>query len=263
MTEDVFRYETAPERRQWIVETLNAQGFISVAELVGRLGVSDMTVRRDLRKLEEAGDVRVVRGGVHLPAADGRRGSFAGRASANAEAKRAVALSAGQLIAEDDAIALDAGTTVGGLTDALPEGFAGSVVTHSVPVIQELLVRGEPRVIGLGGDLYPVSKAFVGPMTVDAASRVRVRTFFLGAAALDARGVYVDSDVERPTKHALMEVADRVVLLADASKFTTSAPVRLCDFADIDVLVTDAEPPPDVHAALAEHAVTLRVAPSD
>jgi hypothetical protein len=78
------------------------------------------------------------------------------------------------------------------------------------------------HVIGLGGDLLVESQAFVGPMTVDATSRVRVRTCFLGAAAADERGVYVATDIERPTKQALMDIADEVILLADHAKFGTS-----------------------------------------
>jgi hypothetical protein len=82
------------------------------------------------------------------------------------------------------------------------DDFLGSVVTHSVPVIQLMLNRGSGRVVGLGGDVLPESQAFVGPMTVDAAAGLRVRTLFLGAAAVDDRGVYVATDIERPTKQA-------------------------------------------------------------
>ncbi|MBB5157664.1 DeoR/GlpR family DNA-binding transcription regulator [Saccharopolyspora phatthalungensis] len=241
MTDDVFRYDTAPARRRWIVETLREQRFVSIADLAGRLGVSDMTIRRDLRKLEDRGEVSVVRGGVHLPPED--TVGFSGRAQANALAKQRIATAATDLIGPQDTIALDAGTTVCALTETLPASFTGSVVTHSIPVIQHFLAQGGTRVVGLGGDLYPVSEAFVGPMTVDAAARLRVRTFFLGAAAVDDRGVYVASDIERPTKLALMDIADQVVLLVDETKFAMSAPVLLCSLDRLDALITDRQPP--------------------
>lgn len=250
MTEEVFRYEAAPERRRTIVTTVRDQGFVSIAELVRLLGVSDMTIRRDLRRLRQDGEVQVVRGGVHLPSDARQAPEYSGRAGANSQAKEAVAAVAVSLVGSHDTIALDAGTTVCALARALPETYAGSVVTHSVPAIEHLLGQVRTPVVGLGGDLYRPSEAFVGPATVEAASRLRVRTFFLGAAAVDARGVYVSSDIERPTKQALMDIADRVVLLVDGSKFTTSAPVKLCPLTDIDTVVVDTRPPADACAAL-------------
>lgn len=262
MTErQLLRYETAPARRNRILAVAHSKGFASVVDLARELGVSDMTVRRDLRKLHERGEVNMVRGGVHVPPdgkAEGR--PFAGRARTNHEAKACIARAASALIANTDTIALDAGTTTCALSTALPENFTGSVVTHSVPVLQNCLAAGEDRVVGLGGDLYPASEAFTGPMTVDMASRLRVRTFFLGAAAVDARGVYVASDIERPTKQALMEIADQVILLVDSSKFTGSAPVLLCRLDRLSAIVTEHPPTRELAEQLATRDVRLLVA---
>lgn len=256
VTEEVLRYDTAPARRRRILEAVRSSGFVSVVELASRLGVSDMTIRRDLRKLQQQGEVTIVRGGVHLRPDPG----FERRSHANALAKQRVADAACQLIADTDTIAIDAGTTTCALADSLPETFSGSVVTHSIPVLQHFVANATTPVVGLGGDLYPPSKAFVGPMTVDAALYLRVRTFFLGAAAADERGLYVASDIERPTKHALMEIADQVVLLADHTKFSKSAPVLLCRLDQLTAVVTDQQPPEPVCARLAEHNVRLLVA---
>jgi DeoR/GlpR family transcriptional regulator of sugar metabolism len=97
-------------------------------------------------------------------------------------------------------------------------------------------------------------------MTVEAASQLRVRTFLLGAAAADERGLYVASNIELPTKRALMEIADRVVLLADHTKFTRSAPVLLYGLDQLTTVVTDRPPPAPFGAELARHAVQLIVA---
>lgn len=255
MTENLLRYDTAPTRRQRILDAVRTSGFASVVGLAADLGVSDMTVRRDLRKLQERGEVTVVRGGVHLPPDAG----FEGRLNDNAAAKRAIARAARDFIADRDTIAVDAGTTACALAETLPESFTGSVITHSLPALQHFLHTGATRVVGLGGDLYPASEAFVGPMTVDAVSRLRVRTFFLGAAAVDDRGVYVASDTERPTKQALMEIADRVVLLADHTKFTGSAPVLLCPPDRLTGVVTDRHPGDDFAGVLASGGVRLTV----
>jgi DeoR family transcriptional regulator, fructose operon transcriptional repressor len=239
-----LRYDAAPVRRQRILAALRERGFLSVADLAQRLGVSDMTVRRDLRRLRDLGEVRIVHGGASLLHGTLQTPGFIARAGAQSEPKRLIAARAVGLVRPEDSIAIDAGTTAYELAVALPDTFAGTVVTHSVPVVSYLLHRPGARVVGIGGELHPDSQAFVGPMTVEAARRLRVRTLFLGAAAVDERGVYVDADVERPTKLALMEVAEAVVLLADSSKFDdTSAAVLLCPLDRLRTVVTDRPPP--------------------
>jgi len=259
VSQEALRYDSAPARRRAILDALRTSGFVSVADLTRDLGVSDMTVRRDLRKLEESGRVRVVHGGVSARHGPLHAPAFNLRAEKSADAKRLIAERAREMVQPSDTVAIDAGTTTYALAVALPAAFPGSVVTHSVPVIQLMLNRGAGRVVGLGGDVLAESQAFVGPMTVDAASRLRVRTFFLGAAAVDERGVYVSTDVERPTKLALIEIADRVVLLADHTKFESSAPVLLCSFDRIDAVLTDRLPSSRVRDALARHHVETMV----
>lgn len=257
--EETLRYDSARARRGRILEWLRTTGFLSVADLCRELGVSDMTVRRDLRKLELSGQARVVRGGVSLPHGSLPASEFDTRIDLLPGAKRSVALAAQHYIASGDTIAVDAGTTACALASTLPESFHGAVVTHSLPVMQLMLQRGNTRVVGLGGDLLPESQAFVGPMSVDAAAGLRVRTFFLGGAAVDARGVYVAADAERPTKLALMDIADQVVLLVGHDKFTTSAPVLLCPLERLTAVVTDRDVPGAIATRLAESAVQVRV----
>jgi len=242
----LLRYDSAPERRRMILSAVTDSGFVSVTELTRRLGVSDMTVRRDLRKLAHQGKVRVVHGGVSAVAPSPHSAAFAGRVEEHARAKRAIGAAVVRSLPLQATIAVDAGTTTYAAVEALPDSFRGTVITHSIPVMQLLLKRGMGRVVGLGGELLPGSQAFVGPRTVEAVAGLRAQTLLLGAAAADDRGVYVSTDNERPTKLALMSIADRVVLVIDSSKFVASAPVHLCGWDDVDAVVTDAEPPDDV-----------------
>lgn len=261
MGEQAMRYDSAPARRRMIMEAVREAGFISVSDLTRSLGVSDMTVRRDLRKLEQQGEVRVVHGGVSALHGPLHNPAFVSRASMDAAAKKAIATAALRRVGATDTIAIDAGTTAYALAQALPDTFQGTVVTHSIPVIQLLLNRGIGRVVGLGGELLVESQAFAGQMTVEAASGLRVTRFFLGAAAVDERGVYVATDNERPTKLALIEIADEVVLLADHSKFTTAAPVLLCPHERITTLVTDGPLPPAVGQRLRATGTSVVRAP--
>lgn len=234
---------SAAERRRRILDSVEHAGFVSVTELTKRLGVSDMTIRRDLRKLADDGRVRIVHGGVsglrpamHSPA-------FTSRAQEHAPGKQAIGVEAVRSLLPSATVAVDAGTTTYAAMQALPEDFRGTVVTHSVPVMQLALARGMSRLVGLGGELLPESQAFVGPRTVESVRGLRVDTLLLGAAAVDDDGIYVSTDHERPTKLALMSIAQRTVLLVDESKFAASAPVLLCGWDDISGVVSDAAPP--------------------
>jgi DeoR/GlpR family transcriptional regulator of sugar metabolism len=232
------------------LDAVEEAGFVSVTELTRRLGVSDMTVRRDLRKLARDTKVRIVHGGVSAMRPALHSPEFTGRAGEHSEAKRAIGEAAARALPDRSTVAIDAGTTTYAAMQALPQDFLGTVVTHSVPVMQLALTRGLSRVVGLGGELLPSSQAFVGPRTIEATSGLRVDTLLLGAAAVDKHGIYVSTDNERPTKLALMGIAKKVVLLVDASKFRTSAPVLLCGWDAITGVVSDAAPPPDLAVRL-------------
>jgi len=245
-----LRYRSAPARRQRIVELLQGSGFRSVVDLAVDLGVSDMTIRRDLRMLERDGDVRSVHGGAWLSPGNAVSPAFGIRAAVQTEAKRRIAAAAVTMVAPTDPVAVDAGTTAYEAACALPADFVGTVVTHSVPVISHLMNRPGITVVGLGGELLPASQALVGSAGVEAARSLRVRRLFLGAAAVDERGVYVDADAERATKLAMLGMTDEVVLLADHSKFSSSAPVLLCGLQAVHQLITDARPGTSLAAAL-------------
>jgi DeoR/GlpR family transcriptional regulator of sugar metabolism len=245
-----MRYDSAPQRRTHVMAVLRRAGFLSVADLSDQLGVSQMTVRRDLRRLAETGEVVLVHGGVSLPPGGVVGPGYASRALTHADAKLAIGVAAAGLVRPGDTIGIDSGTTAAEVAHALPADFDGCVLTHSVPVLANMLSRPRSRVIGIGGELLHDNQAMVGFASLDLVRRMRVRLLFLGAGAVDERGAYVRSEVELSAKHALMEIADEVVLLADASKLTASAPVQVCGFDRIDTLICDAAPTPAVAAAL-------------
>ena len=216
-----------------------------------------MTIRRDLRRLNEAGRIRLVHGGVYATGRQQEVSAFDQRRQHHQAAKSAIGRAAAGLVAPQDSIAIDAGSTTLEVLEHLPENFGGTIVSHSLPVLFAAQLRQRFRAVGLGGDLLRESCAFVGPSSVEMASSLRVRIFFLGAAAIDSRGIYVAADIERPTKTALMDAADQVVLLADHSKFRSSAPVLLCKLNRLDTLVTDLPVLPAITKTLHQSGVKL------
>lgn len=254
------KYGNAHLRLDTIASSLEAAGFLTIAEIARILGVSEMTARRDVASLAVEGRARLSHGGVHAVHERVAGNPLREREKRNWTSKDLIGRTAAALVGRDESIAIDAGSTAGRVQAHLAPDFAGSIVTPSVPVLGTAMEQGLYRVIALGGDVFRDSAAMVGPIAADVAARLRVRSFFLGAAAIDARGVYGTADIERPTKRALMDIADQVVLLADHTKFDRSAPFLLCALEELDVLVTDKPPPRPIAATLAKVGVRIIVA---
>ena len=195
MTDFLAGTEAGAQRRAWVLGRLREVGVLSVADLARELGVSHMTVRRDLQRLETTGQVRTVHGGVGLAVGDPRFG-MSGMSRDRAGSRR-LARRAAELVNGHDSVALDAGPAAYELARALLDDFAGSVITHSMPVMQLIAERGADsaglRLVALGGELTGNRQALVGPTTLDVIAGLRARTFFLDAAAVDVRGTYACS----------------------------------------------------------------------
>ncbi|MEW9555786.1 DeoR/GlpR family DNA-binding transcription regulator [Nonomuraea sp. NPDC050783] len=241
-TGPALRYSSSPTRREAILRRIELDGYVAAADLVGELGVSANTVRRDLRRLAGEGLVRAVRGGA--AAVDAGAVPFADRSAQAAGAKRAIAAAAVRHVEPDTAVALDSGTTALEIARLLPAGARLTVVTHSLPAIAVLAPRADITLIGVGGQYGRDTRSFGGPETLAALEHLRVRTLFLAATALDTAGVYGATPYEAETKRRLVAVARRTIVVGDARKFALSAPIRVCGWEAAERLVTDAPPPP-------------------
>jgi DeoR/GlpR family transcriptional regulator of sugar metabolism len=257
MSDPGFRHEGA-ERRSWILTKLRSLGFLSVADLARELGVSPMTVRRDLHTLESTGQVRMVHGGAALTPGELHTPAFPD--DGHAAGRRRVAERAAGSVGDRDTVAVDAGPTAYALAGALPQSFRGSLITHSMPVLTLMDGRRRgSRTVSLGGELLGNRHAFVGPYTEAALDRLRARTFFLSPSAVDARGAYAHSPAEASVQRKLAAIADEVVLVATADVFAASAPARITELAGLDRVVTDQHPPAAVAAVLRAAQVPVEV----
>lgn len=248
---------SAQERAEAIVVELQRAGFASTTALSQTLGVSDMTIRRDVRRLADAGELRMVHGGVSLPHGLLRTATYAGRAEDEADSKRAIAEAATTLLAPKDSVVIDSGTTCFAASTVLPRNFRGTVITHSVPVLQQMLMNSAVTVLCLGGELFIESQVLIGPRTTAAAKEIASDVLLLGANSVDAGGVYLMGDREHLVKRAFIEGAKKVVLLVDYSKLTRSAPVRLAGLDEIDFLVTTGPVPQDLAEACIQHGIEV------
>lgn len=250
------------DRHQRIIALLRERPSVSASELRAALGVTAMTIWRDLRELEELGLLRRVRGGAlaMLRAVD--EPEFEKKTDAAAATKRRIAACAvARFVREGDTIVLEGGTSVAAVVDHLPTARV-SVLTNSLPValrVREL--RPELPVRLPGGWLNQVSGNVVGPETLQSVGRQRASVCFLGATGFDGeRGPTDPNPLEIEVKRAWAEVSDRVVLLLDAGKFGVTSAAVMIHPRRLHALVTN-EPPPDAVAMLlAKHGVEVVVA---
>lgn len=243
------RYSDAPRRRDELLRRLEESGYVSSSTAAAELGVSEMTIRRDLGQLAAEGRVRRVVGAA-LP--------FELRRTEAAREKDAIARAALPLLGGALVVALDAGTTVAALARRLPEGL--TVVTHSVPVITACTARDDLEVVALGGTYHRATRSFAGPSTRAGLADLAVDVAVLSATAAGPAGVFSADQWDADTKRAMAAIADRVVLLLDHRKLDARAPMRVLGLEQAHAVVVDDEVTPDQLALLRERCERVVVA---
>ena len=230
-----------------------------MAELTALLGVSESTVRRDLEALESQGAVRRTHGGaVSLAEPPASRLGFADRESAAVAEKRAIAAAVAKRIADNETVIIDGGTTCYRAAEALA-GRRISVITNSVPIAALLLGESQTEVTLVGGYLYPRTGVALGATALEALGSLRAAKLVLSCAAVNADGVFNVNEMMTAVERRMIEVSDQVILAVDHSKFGRRAIAALCDWKDVDVLVTDAEADAEMRRWLAERGVEVVV----
>lgn len=251
------RYSSAPQRRDELLRRLREAGYVSSSTAAAELGVSEMTIRRDLGQLAAEGLVRRVVGGASLVDA-GTAPPFDLRRGEATREKDAIARAALPLLAGAEVVAMDAGTTVAALARLLPDGL--TVITHSLPVLAACTERPDLEVVGLGGTYHRATRSFAGPSTRAALADLAIGTAVLSATAAGPSGVCSADEWDADTKRAMVAVADRVVLLLDHRKLAARAPLRVLGLDQADAVVVDDRATDDQLAMLRDHCPRVVVA---
>jgi DeoR family glycerol-3-phosphate regulon repressor len=254
----------AGARHARILELVDRDGFVSVAEIAGNFAVSDMTVRRDLWTLEEKGLLARTHGGAvgigRREVFDAAEPAFSSRRRQNAAAKTAIARAAARLIGVRESIGVDVGTS----TLALAEEIAGrldiTVFTGNLYAAAVLGRRGCPVHV-LGGLVRGPELSVVGSNPIRQLRQFCIGKLFLGVSGLIAEGLFDYSPEDTEIKRVFIEQADQVIVLCDSSKFDHRSVAKVCELAAVATLVTDARPPAHLAAALARAKVETIVAP--
>lgn len=255
------RLPARAERHLLMLDQFQLKSFLSVAELAEVLGVSPMTVRRDLRQLAADGVVRLEHGGALLADRRSLEGVFGQRERICTTEKDAIGRLAATLARDGDVVGLDAGTTTLAIARALrPEGRV-TVVTHSLPAIMELVNRSNVEVMALGGLLQAHTLAFAGPTVIETLRGVRLHTLFLAATGFTVEdGMTCVSLYETDTKRALIEAAQRVILVTDHTKLGRVFLMYVASLDAVHEVVTDAGLPDEARHALEGRGLLVHIA---
>jgi len=253
----------AGQRQVLILEEVRRRGAVRVSELTELLGVSDMTVRRDLDVLASAGLVDKVHGGATTPGGlSTSEPGFEAKSHRQLEEKEAIARAASRLVEPGQAIGITAGTTTWRLAHYVVDVPDLTVVTNSIQVANVL--DGERRsnltVILTGGVRTP-SDALVGPVAVATLRSLRVDMLFMGVHGMSAdAGFTTPNLLEGETDQAHVASAGRVVVVADNTKWGVRGLSRIAHLDEAHVLVSDDGLEAEARDVLAEHVETLLIA---
>ncbi|MDT0459328.1 DeoR/GlpR family DNA-binding transcription regulator [Streptomyces sp. DSM 41527] len=239
------RVEAQEERRRRMRDTVIARGFVRTADLAEQFGISLMTAHRDLDALQAQGWLRKVRGGATgLPSAQ-FHGSVAERMATMAQTKQQLARAAATLLVPGQSVLLDDSTTCLLLAHQAAEHTPLTVITNSLPAITTLAKEPGISLITLGGAYFPAYDAFMGPHTAEAVRAFRADVLFLSTTAVTNGRCYHTSPETVQVKRAMMESADRRILVADHTKFTKGGLYALAPLTDFNLLIVDDGLPAD------------------
>jgi DeoR/GlpR family transcriptional regulator of sugar metabolism len=254
----------AGQRQQLILEEVRRSGAVRVSELTDRLAVSDMTIRRDLDVLAAAGLVAKVHGGATAPQRlSTDEPGFEAKSHRQRAEKEAIAGAAAELVEPGQAIGLTAGTTTWRLAHSIRDVPDLTVVTNSIQVANVLHAERRPdlTVILTGGVRTP-SDALVGPVAVATLRSLHVDLLFLGVHGMSVdAGFTTPNLLEGETDQALVASAERVVVVADHTKWGVRGLCRIAYLEAAHSIVTDSGLDGDALTVLGEHIERVVVAP--
>ncbi|MEY2942027.1 MAG: hypothetical protein RLY97_41 [Pseudomonadota bacterium] len=256
-------------REQLIREALGQTGFVSYRELESRLSASPATIRRDLARLEEAGQIIRVHGGAKLadPPAPVAAESllhltgtpFDQAISQNLAAKQAIGRAAAQLCERGEGVMIDGGSTTLQICPHLA-GMDLAVLTNSLHIVTALLGQIGTRILVPSGAVFREQNIILAPSGEDSMPRFHAPKLFMGAAAVGRQGVMQQDVVLVAAERRLLDRAEQVILLVDSTKFASSSGAIVCGLDEVDIIITDGGVSPETITMLETAGVRVIIA---
>jgi DeoR/GlpR family transcriptional regulator of sugar metabolism len=254
----------AAVRHAQILEEINRAGAVRVSQLTGQLGVSEMTVRRDLDMLARQGLLAKVHGGaISLDHGSTVEPGFELKSGREQIEKESIASIAASLIEPGSAVALTAGTTTWTVARRIADVPNLTLVTNSIRIAEIMYEQERPdRTVVITGGVRTPSDALVGPVAVSAIRALHVDVVIMGVHGIDPRaGLTTPNLLEAETNRAFVEAAKRLVIVADHTKWGVVGLSEIAPLSSVDVLVTDDQIDGEARRLLSEIVEDVRLAP--
>lgn len=227
------------ERHQKILALVAERGVVSIAEMTERLGVSHMTIRRDVQKLEEQGALLSVSGGVRSPDRLAAEPTHLAKTGMYSSEKTAIGRCAARTIPRNSCIYLDAGTTTLALARELLDRDDLQIVTNDFVIGRLLMESSRCRLIHIGGTVCRENCSTVGESAARSLRQLAIDIAFISASCWGPRGLFTPDEEKVPVKQAASDVSSKRVLLSDSSKYNKIATHLALPLAQFDLLITD------------------------
>jgi len=243
-------------RKNLILERLQRDGQFIAKEFSRELGLSEDTIRRDLRELAGDGRLQRVHGGA-LPASPAVA-DFAVRQRLGSEGKAAIGRAAAALVQPGQVIILDGGTTAVQVARHLAQNLRATVVTHSPSVAVALVAHSQVEVVLLGGRLFKHSIVAVGAAVIEAAAQVRADIFFMGVTGIHPEAGLSTGDLEEAhVKRALSRRAAETIVLASSEKLHAASAYVIVPLSEVSGMVVEADAPEELLAPFKRAGLTV------
>lgn len=250
----------AEARQKRIEEFLQKVEFASLEELAQQVGASTSTVRRDVAALETAGTLRRTHGGARLPNPHSDEFAFTSRDTRQISEKEAIGKACAELIQPNETVIIDAGTTTFHAAKYL-EPKTPQIITNSLPVANFFAAASRVELILSGGVIYPRLGVLVGPLAVEAFSKIHANVAVMSGGGITLEGVTNSHGLLIEIQREMIRAAQRVIFCFDSTKLGRRSVSFLCDLDCIDTIVTDQAAPPDLVEALRSRGLQVVIAP--
>jgi DeoR/GlpR family transcriptional regulator of sugar metabolism len=228
----------ASQRKEYLLGVLKATGQIIAKSVSQELGLSEDTIRRDLRELASEGRLQRVHGGA-LPAS-AAVGDFAARQQLAPDGKVAIGRAAAKLVRPGQVVILDGGTTTLQLARHLPPDLKATVVTHSPTIAVALVEHPSIEVVLIGGRLFKHSVVAVGAAAIEAIARIRADLYFMGVTGIHPQAGLSTGDLEEAhIKRALIASAAETYVLVSAEKLNAASPYVIAAITEVDGMIVE------------------------
>jgi len=248
------------ERHQLILEKLQKEKYLTVADLCTYFNVSAVTIRKDLSLLEEKGLLYRTHGGASLENPYINERAVNEKEKISVEEKNGIAEAAAKLIVANDSILLASGTTVQALAKFIQPKEKLTVITSSIHVVLHLLPFSNVHILQLGGYIRHSAASVVGSYAQQILDNVSCSKLFLGVDGIDINyGLSTTNLDEAQLNQKMLGSAQKIIVLADSSKFGKKGFAKICNLNQIDEIITDGGISPTMIKQLESEGVKVRI----